>query len=184
MDDMGTKNFQSSNSIENKNGKLFWKLIPVIVVVFIIGYIRELIFVHINFQRTQVYYHETDLDYNYTFPGILLFLKKLDYAQLTQLKWILTVLFYLIYFGITYLLISAIFKNKTYNLITIASHLVFFLIAGIFYLVGVFTGKGLEGYTLSREFMGILQSPLLLMILIPTFILSDRQKNLQKDINR
>jgi hypothetical protein len=115
---------------------------------------------------------------------ILLFLKKLDYAQLTQLKWILTVLFYLIYFGITYLLISAIFKNKTYNLITIASHLVFFLIAGIFYLVGVFTGKGLEGYTLSREFMGILQSPLLLMILIPTFILSDRQKNLQKDINR
>ena len=114
----------------------------------------------------------------------MLFLKKLDYTQLTQLKWILTVLFYLIYFGITYLLISAIFKNKTYNLITIASHLVFFLIAGIFYLVGVFTGKGLEGYTLSREFMGILQSPLLLMILIPTFILSDRQKNLQKDINR
>jgi len=175
---MGTENIQSTSSIKNKNNKLFWKLIPVIVIIFIIGYYRELIFVHINFQRTQVYYHETDLDYNYTFPGILLFLKKLDYSQLTQLKWVLTVLFYFIYFGITYLLVSTIFKNKTYKLITIATHFIFFAIAGIFYLVGYFTGKGIEGYTLSREFMGILQSPLLLMILIPTFILSDRQKKI------
>ena len=178
MDDMGTENIQSTSSIKNKNNKLFWKLIPVIVIIFIIGYYRELIFVHINFQRTQVYYHETDLDYNYTFPGILLFLKKLDYSQLTQLKWVLTVLFYFIYFGITYLLVSTIFKNKTYKLITIVTHFIFFAIAGIFYLVGYFTGKGIEGYTLSREFMGILQSPLLLMILIPTFILSDRQKKI------
>jgi hypothetical protein len=184
MDDMGTKNFQSTSSLENKNNKLFWKLIPVIVVVFIIGYIRELIFVHINFQRTQVYYHETDLDYNYNFPGILLFLKKLNYDQLTELKWILTVLFFLIYFGITYFLVSKIFKNKSYNIITIACHLVFFFVAGIFYLVGTVTGKGLEGYTLSREFMGILQSPLLLMILTPTFILGDRQKKIQKNIDR
>jgi hypothetical protein len=178
MDDMGSENFKSTSTLKNKNNKLFWKLIPVIVLIFIIGYFRELIFVHINFQRTQVYYHETDLDYNYTFPGILLFLKKLDYFQLTQLKWILTVVFYLIYFTITYLLVSNIFKNKMYNLITIAIHVLFFAIAGVFYLIGNFTGKGLEGYTLSREFMGILQSPLLLMILVPTFILSDRQKNI------
>jgi hypothetical protein len=178
MDDMGTKNIESSSSIKRKYNLLFWKLIPVVVLIFIIGYFRELIFVHINFQRTQVYYHETDTDYNYTFPGVLLFLKKLDYAQLTQLKWVLTVLFYLIYFGITYLLVSKIFKNRTYNLITIIAHLVFFILAGIFYLIGQFTGKGLEGYTLSREFMGILQSPLLLMILMPTFILSDRQKKI------
>jgi len=59
-----------------------------------------------------------------------------------------------------------------------------FFFAGIFYLVGTVTGKGLEGYTLSREFMGILQSPLLLMILTPTFILGDRQKKIQKNIDR
>lgn len=178
MDDMGPEIIESSSTIKKKNNKLFWKLIPAIVIIFIVGYFREMIFVHINFQRTQVYYHETDLDYNYTFPGILLFLKKLDYAQLTQLKWILTLLFYLIYFGITYFLVSKIFKNKMYNLITVGAHLLFFFIAGIFYVIGHFTGNGLEGYTLSREFMGILQSPLLLMILIPSFILNDRQKKI------
>lgn len=171
---MGTENFESTSLASNK-GSLIWKLIPSIIFIIVLGYFREIIFVHINFQRTQVYYHESDADYNYNFPGFLMFLKKLSYKELTSLKWALTVLFFLIYFISTYFIVSKIFKNKGYNKITIGIHLLFFIIAGVFYLAGQITGKGLDGYTLSREFMGILQSPLLLMILLPTFFLSERQ---------
>jgi hypothetical protein len=50
-------------------------------------------------------------------------------------------------------------------------HLILFGVAALFYLVGYLMNRNAEGYTLAREIMGLLQSPLILMILLPTFYL-------------
>ena len=93
----------------------------------------------------------------------------------------MTVLVFFFYMSICLLTVWFYFRNKQYSLITIAIHGLLFLVAGIFYTLGKITGKGLEGYTLAREFMGILQSPLVLMILLPTFIISSRNKTVHHE---
>ncbi len=151
------------------------KIIPAILIILIVGYFREIIFVHVNLQRSQLYFNETDKDYGYEFPTWLQFLKHMTYEELNNMKWIMTLAYFMFYFAIAYFLVRSIFKNKNYNKITIAVHVIFFISAGVSYIVGYLTGKGLEGYTLSRALMGILQSPVLIMLLIPAFILDQRQ---------
>lgn len=157
------------------NKLILKKAIPVIFVLLVVGYFREIIFVHINLQRTQVYYNETDADYGYEFPLWLQFLKSMTYNQLNNMKWLMTLAYFIFYFLISLYLVNSIFKNKIYNKITVAVHMLFLIAAAFSYVIGHFSGKGLEGYTLSRALMGILQSPVLIMLLIPAFILDQRQ---------
>ena len=148
-----------------------------LVLLIVVGYYREIFFVHVNMQVYMNYYHETDGTYNYHFPEWLLFLKQYSNTELFRIKWIMTVLVFFFYMAVCLLTVWFYFRKKQYSLITIGIHGLLFMVAGIFYTIGKITGKSLEGYTLAREFMGILQSPLVLMILLPTFIISSKNNN-------
>jgi hypothetical protein len=138
-----------------------------------IGYFREYIFVSINYQLYRLYYH---VEAEYPLPDQLKFLTYFTHKQLYYTKWVLTLLFVLLYFFITRFVLAKIFEKRAAMLkLTIGLHLLLILIAAMSYCYDlVFEHTHYKGYELSRVFMGFLQSPLVLMILIPTFKLSDK----------
>ena len=148
------------------NNFLFYFLLILSLIFF--GYLRDYLFVNINFQLAKLYYK----DYIYTLPENLSFLQIFSYNQLFYGKWILTIVFMLIYFLITCAFIKKIFTEKKYIKWTAYSFLTILFISFLFYSYGILFHDYDNGYTLSRVFMGMVQSPLVLMILIPAFKLS------------
>ncbi|MBA3899287.1 MAG: hypothetical protein H0X62_03610 [Bacteroidetes bacterium] len=132
-----------------------------------LGYARDFTFVNINAALSDLWYQT-----NYhTFPNTLSFLETFSYNQLYQLKWLLTVVVSLLFLLIYILGIYLIFKKKKYIVWSLACFAFIYLISGIFYMYGYFFNDLARGYKFSRIFMGFIQSPLLLMLLIPAFIL-------------
>ena len=78
-----------------KFSNLFFSVFLVLVLV-ILGYLREIFFVHIGYQIRLNYYHEFDRYYHYTFPKWLLFLKEYSSAELVKLKWVMTIVTFLL----------------------------------------------------------------------------------------
>jgi hypothetical protein len=140
-----------------------------VLILVLVGFLREFLFVNIGYQSTKVYYK--DPEFTYELPNALKWLGSLTYHQLYYGKWVLTVLFYGLYYSITAATIHLLYRSRRYNRVTVVVHLILFGVAALFYLVGYLMNRNAEGYTLAREIMGLLQSPLILMILLPTFYL-------------
>jgi hypothetical protein len=155
--------------------RLFLLSSGAVVILILVGFLREFLFVNIGYQSTKVYYR--DPEFTYELPRSLKWLSSFTYHQLYYGKWLLTVFFYAIYYSITAVTIRFLYRSRRYNLVTIVVHLVLFGIAGVFYLLGYLMNRNAEGYTLAREIMGLLQSPLILMILLPTFYLFQASEN-------
>lgn len=146
-----------------------------VLILILVGFLREFLFVNIGYQSTKVYYQ--DAEFTYELPVALKWLNSFTYFQLYYGKWVLTVLFYCLYYAITALTIHLLYHKRKYNRVTLVVHLVLFGVAAVFYLLGYLMNRNAEGYTLAREIMGLLQSPLILMILLPTFYLFQASEN-------
>ena len=85
--------------------------------------------------------------------------------EILWLKWILTILFYLLFFGITYLILKYAFNKKAYNRITIGVFLFLFVISGVMYTIGYISNTSDILYGSIRTLMGMAQSFIPLMIL-------------------
>ncbi len=117
-----------------------------------------------------------DYEAQYTIPASLKFLDAFDYNTLVLFKWLFTVGFSCIYLGVALLAIKAIFDKKKYSHITIGLYIFITLISGIFIFTGYLaTGIGDKMYEFARYLMGMAQSPIVLMILIPAFKLSEKE---------
>lgn len=133
-----------------------------------LGFFREFIFKNIN-----ALLKAWDFDLDYQLPALLQPLENYEYDEIVNFKWLLTLLFALFYLVICIIAIKLLFNNKNFIKITIASYAGIILISGLFMLCGLLFPTASERcYEFARYLMGMVQSPLVLMILVPAFKLS------------
>lgn len=155
------------------NFRKFSILVLIVLLILIMGYYRDFIFKEIN-----AIIQAKELDVTYTAAASLQFMQAHPVPFLLKLKWILTILFSLAYLGVALFTIHLLFHNPKFNRITIITYLVVGFISGIFMGLGfVFTGLSDKMYEFSRYLMGMVQSPIILMILIPAFKLSLQERS-------
>ena len=132
-----------------------------LVVIVWLGFLRDYIFININYIVDSLYYNHEVVHYHSFYS----FLEPMDVSGLMTLKWMLTLVFTLVNLLLSVIILKQMFKNPEMPLTLLyASYLALFIISGLFYLAGKIGGFPELGYTLSRRFMGTLQSPVPLMV--------------------
>ena len=135
------------------------------ILIIALGFLREFLFININYHLQFLYYH---MKRSYMTKS-LNFLRSYTYDELYEIKWILTILFTLVYLFFTCLVIKLLFHVKKCVLRTIYIFAAIVFISFIFYTSGHLVNQDAIGYRLARICMGVVQSPLPLIILIPAF---------------
>jgi hypothetical protein len=142
-----------------------------------IGYYRDFVFKTIN-----GLIKAWDFDVDYVIPPSLKFLENYPYDTLLTIKWLLTLLFSIVYLIITLIAIRMLFNSSKYSRIAIGTYIGIILFSGIFILLGyLFHSTSEKMYEFARYFMGLAQSPVILMILIPAFKISEIHPEKYKD---
>lgn len=95
------------------------------------------------------------------------FLEQFSYQSLYNSKWVLTLLIVAAFWFLQRMLLAAIYAEKKPLSWLGMLYLSLLLLAAISYGAGWITGNLEPGYRFSRIFMGLLQSPVPSMILIP-----------------
>ena len=145
---------------ETRKYKLVTGIFFLVVIVWL-GFLRDYIFININYIVDSLYYNHDVIHYHSFYS----FLEPLDVSGLMTLKWVLTLVFTLVNFFLSVIILKQLFRNPEMPLKLIyVSYLAIFIISGLFYLAGKLGGFQELGYTLSRRFMGTLQSPVPLMV--------------------
>lgn len=154
--------------------KIFWILL-ILTAFALLGFSRDFTFKNTNIHLGAKLY-ETDYSTN-NFMDVL---KKLTYWQIYSLKWFLTIVFAAAYYFLQRIVLlkslKANFVKKWLNFM----YLFLLLLSAVTLGIGWVAGNIDKGYTFSRIFMGILQSPLPIMFLLPVAI---HLKNIEKEQN-
>lgn len=152
--------------------KKLWLQISFIAFIAIaLGYLRDSIFKTIN-----ALLRAWDLEEDYFLPTFLKFLENFEYETLINLKWLLTFIFTALYLFFSLITIKVLFQNRTFMKITLFVYIALLIVSGGFMMFGYFfDGTAEKMYTFARYLMGLAQSPLILMILIPAFKLSEKE---------
>lgn len=139
-----------------------------IIAVIILGFFREFLFTHINEQLFALWYDEPSRA-----SDAIPCLKSVDYYTLYYTKWFLTALFSVLFYGVTIGLLKIIFDTSYWKEILII-YGVLIACSVITMAYGYATNTLEETYLLARLFMGVAQSPLVLMVMIPGIWLRKR----------
>jgi hypothetical protein len=139
------------------------KIILLVLLLMTLGFLRENIFVNINDLLYTKNYNE-----NNPIIWYLSFLSNASYKTIYVAKWFVTPFFAFMYWFIQMKILLIIFNEKKTTKWLSVLYLSLFLLSGIFFVTGWALGDIYKGYTFSRLFMGLLQSPVPCMILIPT----------------
>jgi hypothetical protein len=155
----------------------------VISVIIFLGYLRDFIFVHLNDQLAVRYYLEyRNTRYEYPLPPSLSFFSTMSYTSLSTWKWILSGVFMILHFAIAVTVIKRLFPLQRYGIYIIAgAFMILLIIAGLSYAYGSLSGNWDKAYPLAITFSHMAQSPIVLMILVPAFMLV-KQENQPPDI--
>ena len=148
-------------------------VILIALVLSLLGFYREFVFENINAQLYKLWYDYRD----YNLPPALGFLNSWTADELYYLKFPLTIVSCLTYFLVAFLTVRHFFPGKKFRNITFFAHAFVFILAGAFFMYGMLFDDYDHGYQFSRIFMDFLQSPLLLMILLPGFGLIKEEKS-------
>ena len=148
-------------------------LIVILIAALIIsGYYRDFIFQNIN-----ALLQARDENMDYQLPLSLAFLSRYEYSTLNNLKWVLTLLFSGLYLIISLFTINVLFHEKKYLYITVISFVSIVFVSLLLIFIGyIYKESSEDMYEFARYLMGMIQSPLLLMILIPAFRLSEKER--------
>lgn len=139
-----------------------------VLLIIALSFFRESIFININAHMWYLFY-ENDKTH---LASYLKFLKPFSYKEIYWFKWGLTIFFSILFLFFSNIIVFLVFKEKKFIHWTIFSYLVLILVAGMAYLTGVLFNSLEQGYLISRFFMGMVQSPFLLIFLIPAFNLA------------
>lgn len=155
----------------SKTKKIIHITLILISIVFFSFY-RDFVFKSIN-----ALLQAWDYDMDYPIHPTLSFLKKYEYSTVYNFKWFLTLFFSGIFLFLLIWTIKVLFNNKRYRTVAILSYLIITILSALFMFVGyIFTDLAEKMYEASRFLMGMAQSPIILMILIPLFLLSEKEK--------
>jgi hypothetical protein len=139
-----------------------------IVVIILLGYLRDYLFISINYYIKQAYY---SLETVYH-PALFALVGDLSISELNLLKWVLTILFMLFNYGLSYIILKKLFIETTNSSALLSyGYMLLFILSGLLYIGGKILGFPEVGYTLSRRFMGVLQSPVPLMVVAAVHLL-------------
>ncbi|MBI4931934.1 MAG: hypothetical protein HY841_14325 [Bacteroidetes bacterium] len=127
-------------------------IIGLIVVVIALGFLRDYLFVSMN------HIIESGGDVH---------------GNLSMQKWILTFVFSLLYLGICCTVLYLIFYSFKYVLLAFAAYSLLFLVSFFVALAGYFISSFESVYPFIRTVMGIAQSPVVLIVLIPACFLNE-----------
>ncbi len=131
-----------------------------------IGYLRDFIFVNINFALKKLRSDEAFGGHSF-----MEFLKGYDPGTLYASKFFFTGLFTVLNFLPGALVLYLLFQEKRFLRWYGLLYLSVILLALFFYGGGYLFGDPAQGYSLARLFMGFLQSPLPTMLFIPLLML-------------
>ena len=146
----------------------------IVIYLILLGFFREHVFVNVNYQSYKLYYHDS---FDYSLPTDMKWLESLSYKQLYIFKFPLTLLFAFLYFLPTYMIVKKYYSEKKYLQITLLAYGSLIIFSLLVFGIGFLFGGYEKCYSLSRYLMGFVQSPLLLMILIPLLMLTKAQSN-------
>ncbi len=151
------------------------KIIFFVFVLLALGFFRETLFVSINSSLYDKFYNEN----NHHIVWFLSFIKCFSYRTIYIAKWFITPLFVFLYWFIQKNFLFFLFPEKRIVQWLGVLYLSLFLLAGVFFAAGWVFSNVNDGYVFSRLFMGLLQSPVPCMILIPAMYLY-RQTNINQ----
>lgn len=137
-----------------------------------LGFSREFLFVNINNQLYKLYYGHSSLP----LPSSLGFIANIDYSTLYYSKFVLTVIFYAAYMGVTVLALRLTSNDKKIIRWTIYIYVLLLILAGLSMLYNYLAHNRLDGdeYTFSRWLLGIAQSPLIAFFMIASAALYEK----------
>jgi len=141
------------------------KITGFILVLLALGLSRESLFVNINAVLYYKYY-EPGQEPNLV-NGFWGFLNSFSYLFLYRAKWIVTLVFVILFWFTQKTFIAVLFREKKALFWLGMLYLSLLLLAGISFGVGWLFGNLEQGYRFSRICMGLLQSPVPCMVLIP-----------------
>jgi len=138
-------------------------LTALLVVGFIItGYLRDFVMINVNYTLDYLKFDQREA-YSHSFFHFLL---KYSFKQVYYGKYVLTLLFTVINFGLAWLLLKAAFNDLKLNRVLLWIYLVVFAGALLLFAGGYVLNAVDKGYYLSRVLMGFLQSPVPCAMLI------------------
>jgi hypothetical protein len=126
-----------------------------------LGFFREFVFLNVNEQMRVTYYQATD---SHLSP-VLSVLKSFSYAQLYYAKWPLTLVFALAFCLLAVLVIRTAFNTKAYTRLILLAYAGVFVLGAVLFFAGSLLGNNAAVYDLSRFLAGLVESPLLLLML-------------------
>jgi hypothetical protein len=140
------------------------KLVILSILIVSLGFLRDYLFININWiymhlvaGRPNQAMHEFHFLLDWT-PG-----------EINALKWLLTILFTLLFLGLTYLVVQLAFAKREFNRITIYTYAGLIVLSAALYGLDYLVGPSDEIYGVIRTFMGWAQSFLPLMVLYILF---------------
>lgn len=141
------------------------------------GFFRDYIFRSIN-----ALLGAWDSGIDYPIHSNLTFLKNYSYDSVIKIKWVLTVLFSLLFLILLIAALKILFNNNRYYKIAILSYFILFGVSGIMMSIGYMIPESSDHtYEFSRFLMGMAQSPMVLMILVPIFLFAEKQQTKNPD---
>lgn len=136
------------------------------------GFLRDFIFKAINVQLFNLYYKRPPVNV----PDSIKILLDYNYSELYYSKWILTFAFAGLYLLLSCAVLLFIFQNRKYIKWCIGIYAIILILSFLFMAIGYLIKDYKNTYYLARQFMGFLQSPFILMMLIPAIKLYERQR--------
>lgn len=134
-----------------------------------LGFLREFVFVNTNSILYSKYYNE-----NYPLHPFFSFFRDKSYNFIYVSKWVLTLVFILFYFFAQVLTARFLLKTNILQKWFFFFYLFLVILSVIAFGIGWIAGNINQGYIFSRVFLGILQSPLPIMFLIPVYYFSKK----------
>lgn len=152
----------------------FLAIVIGIIVIASTGFYREFFFVNINEQMRFLWYgNEVSM-----MSEKLSFLSSFDYWTLYYLKWTMTLVFSGVFMLETSAFLKVVYQKFYWQEVIFIYGLLLIVSAALFKGYALFDEHE-SGYLLSRYFMGIAQSPVPLMLLVPAIGLRNRLKSIQ-----
>ena len=159
-------------SFSKKSIRFAISILCIIILLVLLGYLRDSVFKSVN-----ALLRAWDNDQDYYLPSPLSFLENYEYDTLVNIKWLLTLIFSLIYFVIGIFSLRLVFGDNRYLGLLITAYLSVIVLSVMFIGTGMlFSGVSAKMYQFARYLMGMAQSPIILMILIPALKLSEKEK--------
>ena len=149
-----------------------WILMGLVVLVMaFLGFSRQLLLRNINEQLSFLYYHK---EVSYVVDSMA-FIKQYSYESLVWSKWFLTITYTILYLLCTVVVLRTLSFNKDYIKLTVLMFGCIVVLSAILYGGLSLFGESLIGYRLARFCMGLVQSPIPLMVLVPAYMLAERK---------